>query len=423
MPNAALQSGGNKLTTQAWSDDMKAVIEIIKRFLFEIICGVCAVAGIVMIYMGYSGMSSIEADMQAARNVQTELKTMASSKNLINKDAVDQAQRRIDQVLAADKEIMATVRRINYYKPLTETAFPASSPTDKDVFKRAYQSEVDSWLDALNAGDVPTADDIAQMRDRIDEEKSMREDLGLEAKVGDDDLANQPEVRAAINKAESIFCYATQDSFHQSDVSSQDQNAPMYADRPPTLSQMWHAQLEVWIQQLIVDGIATINDSAAGELRGNNETPWVGNLPIKELVSIQATEYYVTDVGVPKNAKAKDRRVPSGTAESVFTGNKSNELYELVQVTVVLVVDAAKIPGIVSDLCRDRLITPLRVEYEVVESNPRMEGKIFGNDPVVRLTIDFEAQFFSELYLPLMPDKILEKLKKKRPEAPKTEGA
>ena len=151
---------------------------------------------------------------------------------------------------------------------------------------------------------------------------------------------------------------------------------------------------------------------------------WVGNLPIKELVSIQTTQYYVTDA-TSKNTvvQSKDRAMPPGSADAVFTGNKSNELYEVMQLTTVLIVDAAKMPKIMSELSRDRFLTILNVEYESVEPNSSMQGKIYGDQPVVKLTLDMETEFFSEFYLPIMPNETLELLKKKRPEEPKTEGA
>ncbi|GJM24407.1 MAG: hypothetical protein DHS20C16_08220 [Phycisphaerae bacterium] len=400
---------------------MKAVIEIIKRFLFEIICGAGAVAGIVLIYLGTTGMSDITKKMQDALAVRNNLKTAASGNNLINKKAVDQAQSRVEKINAADEKLLAKLREVNYYKPLTDAAFPASSPAQRIEFKLAYQEEVKSWLKKMKAGDVPTADYIAQTRDRIEEDKNRRAELGIESKNDGNEMVNRPEVRAAISKAQLIHCYATEDSFHQSDVSDRSPSAPMYVNKPPSLVQMWHAQLEVWVQRMIVDRIAEINESAASQ---KEETAWVGNLPIKELVSLQTTKYYVTDAGSQGAGRGnKGRAEPPGSAESVFTGNKSNELYEQMQLTLVLVVDAVEMPSIMSELCRDRFLTIVNVEYEAVEPNPSMEGKIYGNKPVVRLTLDMETQFFSEFYLPLMPDEILEELKKKRPEAPKTDGA
>ncbi len=401
---------------------MKAVIEIIKRFIFEIACGVGAVAGIVLIYFGMSGMSNITQDMQAALQVRNELKTAANANPLINKGAVDQAKGRVDKIMAADKSVLGKVRDMNYHEPLTDTAFPAPTPAERSEFKSAYQDEVSTWLQRLKAGDVPTADDIAQTRDRINEDKNRRNELQIESKIDEDAMVNRPEVRASITKAHSIYCYATNDSFHQSDVSDRDPAAPMYVGRPPSPVQMWHAQLEVWVQRMIIDRIAAINESKAAQLGQDGTKPWVGNLPIKELVSIQATKYYVTEAASKNNAaQGKDHRVPPGNAESVFTGNKSNELYELMQLSVVLVVNAEEMPEIMAELCRDQFLTIVNVEYEAVDPNPSMRGKIFGDQPVVQLSLDMETQFFSEFYLPLMPDEILEPLKKTRPEKPKTD--
>ncbi|HNO76528.1 MAG TPA: hypothetical protein PKN33_00585 [Phycisphaerae bacterium] len=403
---------------------MKAVIEIIKRFLFEIICGVAAIAGIVLIYLGASNMSSIKENMQAALSVRQELKSAANAGKLINKDAVEKAKSRVDKIMAADKNLRSKIRDINYYKPLIDVPFHLATPAQRSDFKLEYQKEVNSWLDKMKAGDIPTADDIAQTRDRIDEDKSQRKELGLEVKTDENAMINRPEVRAAITKAQSIYCYATENSFQESDVSERNPMAPMYVGKPPSAEQMWHAQLEVWTQRLIIDKVAEINNAAAAELEQEGSRAWVGNLPIKELVSIQTTQYYVTDA-TSKNTvvQSKDRAMPPGSADAVFTGNKSNELYEVMQLTTVLIVDAAKMPKIMSELSRDRFLTILNVEYESVEPNSSMQGKIYGDQPVVKLTLDMETEFFSEFYLPIMPNETLELLKKKRPEEPKTEGA
>ncbi len=404
---------------------MKAVIEIIKRFLFEIICGAGAIGGIVLIYLGISSMSSITQDMQAALSVRNELKTAANSSNLINKDAVELAKKRVEKIMDADKALRDKVRDINYYAPLIDIPFHETEPAERSAFKLAYQKEVNSWLNIMKAGDVPTADDIAQTRDRIDEDRKRREELDIESKTEEDAMINRPEVRASITKAQSIYCYATENSFQQSDVSDRSPGAPMYVGKPPSPQQMWHAQLEVWTQRLIIDRIAEINEAAASKLEQDGERPWVGNLPIKELVSIQTTQYYVTDSGTASSSSrgTKDRAEPPGSASDVFTGNKSNELYEVMQLSTVLIVDASMMPMIMSELCRDRFLTIVNVSYEEVEPNPSMQGKIYGDQPVVKLTLDMETQFFSEFYLPIMPTETLEQLKKKRPEKPKTDDA
>ena len=407
---------------------MNIVLEYIKRYLFEIVCGACAAVAIALGVLGMGAMSNVTSEMEGARRLQTDISNLARRPDPINKKAVDLAQDGIDQIKANHDRVMAFARESNRYEPLTPRAFPTASPPDRVEFRDAYQAEVNSWLDILKAGDVPTADYIAQERDLMEAEMPVDESLGTDR---DDRRPVQPkkdaklleetaEVRAAIRNAKSIYCYATPASFQDSDVSQS--NGPMYATRPPSLVQMWQAQLEVWVQRSIVNGIAAINNTEAERLRKEGMEPWVGNLPIKKVVSIQTTTYYVTDSTQGKTGGDKERAYPPGSAAAVFTGNKSNELFELMQFSVRLVVDARDIPRIVSDLCRGSFHSPLRIEYESVPPNLTMEGMIYGDEPVVTLTVDFETVFFSDLYLPLMPDKILQELGKKRPQPPESEG-
>ena len=93
------------------------------------------------------------------------------------------------------------------------------------------------------------------------------------------------------------------------------------------------------------------------------------------------------------------------------------------QFSVKLIADGRDLPGIISQLCEDRFHTPLRVAYAAQPINLLMDGKIYGDEPVVNLVIDFETVFLSQWYLPLMPDEILEELDKKRPEPEKKEDA
>jgi hypothetical protein len=184
------------------------------------------------------------------------------------------------------------------------------------------------------------------------------------------------------------------------------------------------AQLEVWVQESVVTAIAEVNNSAADGLRRKQIDPWVGNLPIKDVRSIQTSQYYVKE-GLPQESSKsdKDRAYPSADKAEAFTGRESDDLFELMHFAVRLVVDARDLPQVLAGLSAQRFHVPLSIRYEKLEPNVAMEGKIYGEDPVVLLTAEFETVLFSELYLPLMPQTVLDELGKKRPEPEKESGA
>lgn len=429
---------------------MGAVLEIVKRFKFEIICGAVAVVAVALIVLGLGAMGSVNDELQAGAAIRDQIANMAQSPDPVNDATLAMARRRIDQIQKGYNDTLTFASKNNAYEPLLEDAFPKAEPRRAIDFQKAYQAEVRNWLTILKAGDVPTRDEIRAERDRLEAE--LGESPGRSRGGGPDEsrgsqskssLDEDAEVRASINKARSIRCYATPSSFSTSAIS--DEGGPMDRSLPPTPEQMWFAQIEVWIQRDIVDGIAAINDAEAQRLASDGQEAWVGNLPVKELVSIQLTPppYYVglaaveggagagegaggTGAGGPGGAgrqESKGPRVfPPNSAEGVFTKNRSNELFELVQFTARMVVDSRDLPAIIDGLCEGKFHTPLNVTYERTPPNlPPMTGRIYGDEPAVTVTIDFETVFFSELYLPIMPDEILARLNKQRPE-PKKDG-
>lgn len=403
---------------------MKAVIEIIKRYLVEVICGLAAVLGIALIVLGLGQTGKVKSTLQEALQVRTEIANMARG-NVYNSRAVQQRNRHIAGIRAGFEQVLAFMRERNAYPPLVPAAFPGGTNEDINnaiAFRRAFQPLRSAWLKQIKAGAEPTPAEISAEKDRMEAERKAQ---GLPVKEVAEPGEITPEMSAAIRTARSIYCYATPDSFQDSPISAP--GGPMDAGPPPNLEQMWNAQLEVWIQQSVVDAIAAINEAAASDLQARGVEPWVGNLPIKDLRFLQTSRYYVkegltqatTGTGTGTTG-AKDRPYPSGDPTKAFTGRQSNDQYELMHFTVQLVVDARDLPRVLAGLCEKRFHVPLNVQYESLPLNAEMVGKIYGEAPVVLATIEFETVFFSELYLPLMPDPILTLLGKQRPEPPPT---
>jgi hypothetical protein len=139
-------------------------------------------------------------------------------------------------------------------------------------------------------------------------------------------------------------------------------------------------------------------------------------MPVKELISIRSAYTYVVDGSeprVPAPPRGFEPALPPGAPDEVFTHTVSNDLYEVVQFTVKLVVDARHVPSIVEEICRDNFHTLLRIAYEDVSTDPNLFGqllvmndRVYGSAPTVRVVMDFETVFFGELYRSLMPNDI-----------------
>ncbi len=398
---------------------MAIVRDIIKRYLFEIICGVLAAAGIGLAFAGLSSMSEVQSGMQQAAELHSRLTSMARSSTPPNPAAIAAQQKRIERIQQTYQTAMAFARKLDEFQPLVPGAFPSASAADKKEFQRAYQAEVGSWLGKLQAGAEPTALMVDEEKVLMEAEEATRINLlNMSPQKAKSELS--ADVRAALRNAQHLYMYATADAFNQSAVSAV--GGPMYSESPPGNADMWYAQLEIWIQRDIVDAIARINEAAAQKLEKKDR--WVAHLPIKELDSIQLSSYYIGDSagGGRGSESTRDRAYPPGTADNVFTKDKSNDLYEVLQFSIRMVVDARDLPTIIAGLCQDRFHTPLRVDYVKKEPSESWTGKIYGDEPLIEVTIDFETVMFSELYLPLMPDEILTVVNKQRPQPPGTEG-
>jgi len=419
---------------------MKAVLEVIKRYVFEIVCGAAGLAGIVLIVLGMGAMDSVKSQLAERQQLKSNIDQLARKPKPINEKSIEMENRRIERINEDYARVIKFAEKINAYEPLIEGAFPRPTIEQKKAFQGAYRAQVGVWLNELNAKQPPNQDDFDVQREQIKADMKARGELPEEKEGAtrgqSQELEELARVQASIKRAHEASIYASEYSFQDSPISSV--NGPMDQNVPPGDEQMWNAQLEVWVQRSVVDAIARVNDEAAKKLTEAGKKAWVGVLPIKELVSLQVGQYYLIDGEEAKNttgvrgddqggrggrggrggspADKTDRAFPPLDATKVFTQNQSTDLYELVQFSVRLVVDSRDIPTVIAGLCQDSFHTPLSVSYESIEPNTSMTGKIYGDEPVVEMTIDFETVFFSELYLDIMPDKILEVVKKQRPQ-------
>lgn len=420
---------------------MKAVLEVIKRYVFEIVCGVAGLAGIVLIVLGLGAMDGVKTQLAERQQLKSSIDQLARKPKPINEKSIEMENRRIEGVKGDYDRVIQFAEKINGFEPLIEAAFPAPGIEQKKDFQKAYRRQVGIWLNELGAKQPPNQDDFDVQREQIKADMKARGELPDEKEGAtrgqSQDLEELARVQASIKRAHETSIYASEYSFQDSPMSSD--NGPMDQNIPPSDEQMWYAQLEVWVQRSVVDAIAKINGDAAKALTAAGQKAWVGALPIKELVSLQIGQYYLVEGQEVTNTAgtraAEDsggrggrggrggsptektaRAFPPVDATKVFTQNKSSDLYELVQFSVRLVVDSRDMPLVIAGLCENSFHTPLSVSYESIEPNTSMTGKIYGDDPVVELTIDFETVFFSDLYLDIMPDKILEVVKKQRPQ-------
>ncbi|MFH0982154.1 MAG: hypothetical protein V2A79_11505 [Planctomycetota bacterium] len=403
-------------------------MDLLKKNLFFIICGVVAIAGIALSAVGLKSMTDVRRRMGAADEL---LKRLKSAKP-VNRTAIEDVNKRMAAIQSSCQEVIEWAHQRNHRDALVAGVFPKPSAEKKEAFRDSYVAKIDSLMNSLKAGEPPTAREVAEMREIIKNEQPRRTEAGAKgekaekppdafAVLTDEQARVSAAARVALVKAKNIYCYATL-NFEDLAGASLQVIPKMYTgslELPPET--LWGAQRTLWVQQDVVEALARLNADAAGRLKEQGVEPWVGVLPVKELVSIRVSDYVLKDSQGKAPAPPGDPvpANPPGTADESFTGYYSADLYDVVQFTVKLVVDARQIPVLLDAICKDRFYTPLRVAYKVLPPNISMTDKIHGEDPVVSLVVDFEAYYFADIYGCLMPDAILAEIGRQRPDCEK----
>ena len=178
-------------------------------------------------------------------------------------------------------------------------------------------------------------------------------------------------------------------------------------DSAPGMRDIWDAQLWYWVQEDIVEALARVNDRAAAKL----ENPWVGNLPIKDVLSIRVSDY-VIDAGdaAPATARGNSTELPASHPDEAYTHLASDPLFDVVNVRVRAAVDVRDLLEILDELCHDRYYGILNVGYIAVTPDLDFTGKIYGPEPVVLATIDLQTYLYYKSYVPMMPAPVREQL-------------
>ncbi|MCH7814633.1 MAG: hypothetical protein IID40_11505, partial [Planctomycetes bacterium] len=374
-------------------------MDMLKRHLFLIICGVAAVGGIALGVMGMTSMSKVTDEMQGAAQLASDLSRLGfGPAGPINQAAIDAQNERIEQLRTHHENVLAWVRDHNRHQPLLPDIFPEPTRDQGLDFRAAYKPRLRQLLEVLGAGRVASDQDIADAQVEINEEQKFDSSFGLDSsETGGSGTPTAEEekpeylpsglmtdagarvsaaARANIARAHQMRCYASFNSLE----------ALPLPGITPNPQDMWDAQLSLWVQEDVVAALARVNDRTARKLEDAGETAWVGVLPLKELVSIRTSPYVFPD-SPPKpvdSPAGTGAAYPPESGEMVFTHTVSGDLFEVVQFSVKMVVDARALPEIVAELCKDNLHTPLRIVYEDMSKDPEnwaMTDRIYGSAP------------------------------------------
>ncbi len=440
-------------------------MDFMRRFMFELGCAVAGLIGIAVAAIAYGGFADVREQLGGAVELANKIDQAGSSPlgSIINSQAIDLAAAWSNLIDRQYEQVRQTAEQWNRRTPLRDDVFPKPPPNRQDapyLFRRDYQKEFNELLALMKAGDRPTQSDVEAMtmlitqEQRVPEDQSLGLDLDVRAtdyrlsspgaglgkgysepellgkgvgmgaiagghagelggSVSFEELArSDPLLRAAIVNAKELRIYASLECFDivESVYSSGTQ---------PSLSDLWSAQLGLWVQEDVVRGLAEANEQRARQIEAENKQRPVElqkpidvtTMPVKHLLGIMLSSYVraassgsgggmAGAMGKPVRATAAQ----TGELGSSFTGRACNELYDVVQFQLELVVDSRHLLEVINAICRQNFMTPLRIDYQVLDPAQTMGEYIYGAGPVVLAKLDFEYYLFHDIYEPLMPE-------------------
>lgn len=420
-------------------------MDFLRRHAFYLGCGLACIAGVVLGVTGLRAMPDVERELENVAGLYGKLQSLAAQP--VNLDRIEAEEARIallvtdrDKVIDKGWDLYPNVvekivegGNTSYsYHTLVPDVFPDGAPKVRFAFRAEYETAMTRLLVSLKSGAPPSYADIAVWTDRIADEHAADKEALLDRGAPEAPAApsgplrtpagmltvsgarEDARARASIAAAQGIYCYAVPHTERPSPakVPSLHFLPEMIAgdtgDAPP-MEDVWLAQISYWVQQHVVDAIAAVNNEAAEQARGDQGAPWVGIMPVKEVISIRVAPDYVPTQGEPFATALPGgygEAAPPGTAESYFTGTASGPSYEVVQYTVKLVMDQRDIPLLVDRICSNSLHTLLRIAYEVVPPNRDLDGKIYGAEPTVNVVMDFEVIMLGTVFRKVMPQEI-----------------
>lgn len=412
-------------------------MDLLRRNLFLILCGVAAAGGIALGVTGLRAMPKVKQEMDKAIAVATALDGL--QKDPANQKLLDEEERRIAIVKADHAKVMERAKQLYGYQLLVPDVLPDGSPEDRVAFRRKYSDAMRELLNQLTGGHPASAEDVRAAEDRIKDEEAARIEFERNPNSGlpKPPTATGPELNAAgvlttagvlsltnakaradINAAQRIYLYL-QEPFEAKAGSGDPRVSSLVFEasmkdvdttEPPTPEDVWQAQLGYWIQKDVVDAIVAMNNANAERVRQSGEDPWVGNMPVKELIGIRLADAFVTKsdevsyAPPPGDYKAP---VPLGSPAMVFTHSASSESFEVVQFSVKMVMDEREVSTFLERLCSGRFHTSLRVAFKALPANRTMTGKIYGSGPAVNVVMDFETVLLGEVFRRWMPASVI----------------
>lgn len=387
----------------------------LKKHMMTILFGVAVAGSLGLAGWAYTAGDAVATKIKEIESLSNSVRT--ASQNPANTATIDKRKENSEKRNKAIDETvdlaLAPQKYNTFERRPRQLLIPGILPepkrdSDKIDFKDKYNAAFAELNKRLNGRDKPTQKEIQiwMMRNSIDEGTPESADMPWRpepvAEGGTaagpiagpvtiaEALRSHPESVVSEEIAKGIFVYVDDGALGPHEAG--DPKTPLTADL------IWQAHMTLWIAQDFAAALAKLNETRAAELQaaGRGYDAWVGNMPVKRIRQMQIDDKLGRGGSINVGMKAN-------FAES-FTKDKNDSQHFMVPLRLQLIVEEASVMNVLEAVCSAGYYTPIRVDYKAVEPNAIQEGHLYGDDPVVEMTIDLEGYFFRVAYDEWIPE-------------------
>lgn len=435
---------------------MKKVLQVLKKNLISVILGAVMLVAVVayLIYPLPGMFSKFRAEVaarQATFNSLNGLLTATRTLPVLNPEEAD-ANRTLDvfptpRVIQQGNDAIATLKSEADAALRAATALnrrplllPGSLPKPNrliqtrflnvyaELFPQQGQNQDNAlYRKVLKATQPPTDLDvnaIAQLRADQIAAKAIRD-------PNTQQIVNQAEIEREIAEMRSTIGIEVRRSraeqgniYVEPTAVAPHRIVQTPAGQPPSAVDIYNAQLHLWVQQTLLEAVAQVNANSKDVIEA----------PIKHLIAMTLPP----DFAVPSQnsspgfgggefggmfggggeaaeaapAEASSLNVdPTAPITPNYVngpyGSSDNSFYEPIRVSLVLRVDATRVPEIVGSLSRGRLLQVRSVSMtDVPKAQALAAGYVYGNGPVAEVMIQANLLILKTWLVEFMPDEV-----------------
>ena len=408
-------------------------MEIVKKHILSVICGVVVLVAVVLAFWPLGAMKeAAQAQLNTRANHFSQIQSLRTRQRRLpvvemggaeapllagfpTEKAIEKVKVLAEKLAAEKSAVLRAAAESNIRELLVLQSLPNAVGNTPFEFKERYLKTIVAFPKSIGAGQPPTAAEIDAAKAELWETQyklNIRRANGVVDPIDEADkkkafdrevldLAEKEKYR----RAEQIKVYLAPDAVQASP------GIATAGGLAPSRKTMWYAQLTLWLQTDIGLAISAANAPYRNVVTG----------PVKNWISLRVDPYRLAAApagsvgggysgGYPG---ATPVAAPTASEEPRFdlspTGRVCNSLYDVLPFTLVVDVEANKIPAFLQELGRNRLITPTSVKLQPLNSNLLLTSPsnyVYGLEPVARVTILAEALYLRSWTMDLMPDEV-----------------